>query len=146
MQPTTARRETWLIAALCAVAAVRVFFFSAAFPFFNNVDELAHVDLVVKYSRGHVPREPVEHYDTETARLIATYHTLEYVQQPGQIVLVSVGLALNGIIRFTVTTKIVANHVVVLRQRRELPIPVAPVTGATVHQHQSLTRTSPLVK
>jgi hypothetical protein len=84
MQPTTARRETWLIGALCAFAAVRVFFFSAAFPFFNNVDELAHVDLVVKYSRGHVPREPVEHYDTETARLIATYHTLEYVQQPAR--------------------------------------------------------------
>jgi len=76
------RWETSLIATLCGVAAVRVLFFSAAFPFFGNVDELAHVDLVVKYSRGHVPSREVEHYDTESARLIGQYHTLEYVQQP----------------------------------------------------------------
>ena len=78
----TDRFEARLVVALCLIAAARVFFFSAAFPFFGNVDESAHVDLVVKYSRGHVPREPVERYDTETARLVARYQTLEYVQQP----------------------------------------------------------------
>jgi hypothetical protein len=36
------------------IATVRVFVFSAAFPFFNNVDERPHVDLVVKYS--HAPK------------------------------------------------------------------------------------------
>jgi hypothetical protein len=49
--------ERKLILLLCAIAAVRVFIFSAAFPFFNNVDEQAHVDLVMKYARGHVPRD-----------------------------------------------------------------------------------------
>ena len=40
---------------LCVLAALRVFVFSAAFPFFTNVDEQSHVDLVSKYARGHVP-------------------------------------------------------------------------------------------
>ena len=37
--------ERKLILLLCAIGALRVFIFSAAFPFFNNVDEQAHVDL-----------------------------------------------------------------------------------------------------
>jgi hypothetical protein len=41
---------------LCVFAAIHVFIFSATFPFFNDVDEQAHFDLVVKYSHGHVPR------------------------------------------------------------------------------------------
>jgi hypothetical protein len=44
------RHERKLILLLCAIAAVRVFIFSAAFPFFNNVDEQAHTDLVIKYA------------------------------------------------------------------------------------------------
>jgi hypothetical protein len=52
------RKIIWL---LCLLAAVHVFIFSAAFPFFNNMDESAHFDLVVKYSHGHLPRglEPI---------------------------------------------------------------------------------------
>src|ERR1035441_3007586 len=52
------RRIVWL---LCLLAAVHVFVFSAAAPFFNNVDEQIHLDLAVKYSQGHLPRslEPV---------------------------------------------------------------------------------------
>ena len=34
---------------------IHVFVFSAAFPFFNNVDEQNHFDLVVKYSEGQFP-------------------------------------------------------------------------------------------
>jgi hypothetical protein len=33
----SSRQERWLIALLCFVAALRIFFFSAAFPFFNGV-------------------------------------------------------------------------------------------------------------
>src|SRR2546430_15671587 len=51
--------ERKVILLLCAIGALRVFIFSAAFPFFNNVDEQAHVDLVMKYARGHVPRDLV---------------------------------------------------------------------------------------
>ncbi len=48
--PVTLRYERLIIAGLCLAAAIRVFVFSAAFPFFNNVDEVAHFDLVFKYS------------------------------------------------------------------------------------------------
>jgi hypothetical protein len=47
------KRLVWL---LCVLAAIHGFIFSAAFPFFNNVDEPAHFDLVLDYSHGHVPR------------------------------------------------------------------------------------------
>jgi Predicted membrane protein (DUF2142) len=48
--------EFWWVIGFCLFAAVRVLFFSAAFPFFNNVDERRHFDLVIKYAEGHVPR------------------------------------------------------------------------------------------
>jgi len=54
------RYERPLIAGLCIVAAVRIFIFSAAFPFFNNCDEQAHFDMVYKYSRGHLPPSPLK--------------------------------------------------------------------------------------
>ena len=80
----TYKVEIRFIVALCILAAARVFFFSAIFPFFNNVDEISHVDLVVKYSRGYVPHDRVEHFETETARLIALYRTAEYMNTPVQ--------------------------------------------------------------
>lgn len=54
--PFSESLERYLILLLCALAALHVFIFSAAFPFFNNVDERIHFDLVLKYSHGHVPR------------------------------------------------------------------------------------------
>src|SRR4029450_12010751 len=72
-----------LIVLLCAIAAVRVFIFSAAFPFFNNVDEQAHVDLVMKYARGELPRD-LGHYSSESANSIALYGAPEYFMAPWQ--------------------------------------------------------------
>jgi hypothetical protein len=46
-----------IIFLLCCLAAVHVFVFSAAVPFFSNVDEQIHFDLAVKYSQGHIPRK-----------------------------------------------------------------------------------------
>ena len=71
------RHERKLILLLCAIAALRVFTFSAVFPFFNNVDEQAHLDLVMKYARGDVPRD-LGHYSSESANSIALYGTPEY--------------------------------------------------------------------
>jgi hypothetical protein len=48
--------ERKVVLLLALLAAVHVFIFSAAFPFFNNVDEQIHFDLTVKYSQTHVPR------------------------------------------------------------------------------------------
>ena len=77
------RHEQKLILLLCATAALRVFIFSAAFPFFNNVDEQAHLDLVMKYARGDVPRD-LGHYSSESANYISLYGTPEYFTPPQQ--------------------------------------------------------------
>ena len=75
--------ERKLILLLCAIGALRVFIFSAAFPFFNNVDEQAHVDLVMKYARGHVPRD-LGQYSSESAYYISLYGTPEFFMAPQQ--------------------------------------------------------------
>lgn len=77
------RHERGLIWLFCAVAAARVLIFSAAFPFFNNVDEQAHVDLVMKYARGEMPRD-LGHYSPESAYYFAVYGTPEYFNSPQQ--------------------------------------------------------------
>jgi hypothetical protein len=77
------RRDSWLIAALCLVAAARVWLFAAAFPFFNNVDEQAHFDLVHKYARGFVPRG-IALFDAESADLCARYGSPEFVHPPAK--------------------------------------------------------------
>ena len=76
------RRERLIITLLCLTGAIRVFIFSAAFPFFNNVDEQSHFDLVLKYSRGHLPAAPLEKYDPEAAEIIATCLSGEYLDHP----------------------------------------------------------------
>jgi hypothetical protein len=75
--------EGTLVVILCLLAAVRVFVYSAAFPFFNNVDEQAHFDLVVKYSRGSAPRK-LEPVSLESRRYIALYGTPEYLSDSQQ--------------------------------------------------------------
>jgi hypothetical protein len=77
------RHERKLILLLCAIAALRVFILSAAFPFFNNVDEQAHVDLVMKYARGEFPRD-LGHYSSESANAISLYGSPEYFVAPSQ--------------------------------------------------------------
>ena len=74
-------RERTIVLLLCLLAAVHVCVFSAAFPFFNNVDEQIHFDLAVKWSQGHVPRalEPVS---DEAVRYIVLYGSPEYVGIP----------------------------------------------------------------
>src|SRR5256885_11400928 len=72
-----------IIPGLGAIAAVRVFVFAAAFPFFNNVDEQAHVDLVVKYAHAKPPRS-IEPFASEAALYFAVYSTPEYFVTPEQ--------------------------------------------------------------
>ena len=83
MKNPSKRQIRFIVALLCALAAVRVFIFSAAFPFFNNVDEQAHVDLVVKYAQGNLPRE-IEHFSSDAARYFAIDRSPEYFVPPKQ--------------------------------------------------------------
>ena len=71
-------RERWCISILSAIAALHVFVFSAAFPFFN-VDEMYHFDLVVRYSRLDLPRKP-EVFSDEAMRYIVIFSTWEYTR------------------------------------------------------------------
>jgi hypothetical protein len=74
-------REIQLVWVLCIVAALRVFIFCAAFPFFGNVDEVQHFDLVMKYSLGQVPRS-LNSTAPESAWLIAAYDSPEFLGEP----------------------------------------------------------------
>src|SRR5256886_658777 len=73
----------WAILGLCLLAAIRVFVFAAAFPFFNNVDEQAHVDLVTKYAHAKLPRS-IEPFASDAAFCFAVYSTPEYFVKPEQ--------------------------------------------------------------
>ena len=77
-KPFTNRTESVLIAFFCVVAAVRVLVFSAAFPFFSNIDEDLHFDLITQYSHGHLPRafDPLKE---ETVNWIVPYASPEFL-------------------------------------------------------------------
>jgi hypothetical protein len=81
---TTAPSETHerkIILLLCLLAAVHVFIFSATFPFFNNVDEQVHLDLVVRYSHLEIPRA-IDTPCAEVLPFISVYGTIEYLWPP----------------------------------------------------------------
>lgn len=82
-------RERKIILLLCLLAAVHVFVFSAAFPFFNVVDEQVHFDLAVRYSTGDIPRSLAPPCP-EALQFISIYGTIEYLwppeSQPGGII------------------------------------------------------------
>jgi hypothetical protein len=74
----SASRERVLVLLLGCAAAAHVFIYSAAFPFFNTVDEQSHFDLAVKYSEGHVPRA-LERVSTNATPYVVIYGTHEYL-------------------------------------------------------------------
>lgn len=67
---------------LAGFAAFRVWAFAFAFPFFTNVDEMRHVDAVLKYARGAGPAAGLVPYEPETARLLALFGSPEYLRHP----------------------------------------------------------------
>src|SRR6188508_3754303 len=73
--------ESILILLLCVAEATRVFIFSAAFPFFSNVDEDLHFDLITQYSHGHIPRG-FDRLKQETLNWIVPYASPEFLSPP----------------------------------------------------------------
>jgi hypothetical protein len=73
--------EFWWVIAFCLLAAARVFSFSAAFPFFNNVDERRHLDVVIKYAEGQVPRG-AELISPATLPYLSHYASPEFLSRP----------------------------------------------------------------
>jgi len=62
----------------CLLAALRMLVYAAAFPFFNNIDEYDHFDLVCKYAQGHVP-SGLEQWNEEAAAFVALYGSPEFI-------------------------------------------------------------------
>jgi len=81
--PFSRWKEGWLVFFLCVAACARVFVYAAAFPFFNNVDEQAHFDLVMKYSRLRIP-SAMESFSPESIPSIVLFSSPEYVLTPDQ--------------------------------------------------------------
>jgi Predicted membrane protein (DUF2142) len=75
------RKQRLLILLLSVVAAVRVFIFAAAFPFFSNGDEDLHFDLITQYSRAQVPRS-FDQLKEETLNWIVPYASPEFLFPP----------------------------------------------------------------
>ena len=77
----SSRNEPFLILLLCVIAAFRVFIFSAAFPFFSNIDEDLHFDLITQYSEAKVPRS-FDRLNDETLNWIVPYASPEFLFPP----------------------------------------------------------------
>jgi hypothetical protein len=73
--------EFWWVIGFGVFAAVRVLSFSAAFPFFNNVDERRHFDLVMKYAHGNMPRS-AELISPATLPYLSHYASPEFLSAP----------------------------------------------------------------
>jgi hypothetical protein len=79
--PLSRWKESWLVWALCGVAALRVFVYAAAFPFFNNVDEGSLFDLVLKYSRLQPP-SGMEQFSRESIPSLILFTSPEFGLKP----------------------------------------------------------------
>src|SRR5215831_19737581 len=77
----SSRNEHLLISLLCVAAALRVFIFSAAFPFFSNIDEDLHFDLIMQYSDVQIPRS-FDRLKEETVNWIVPYASPEFLFSP----------------------------------------------------------------
>ena len=77
-------QERRIIFLLCLLGAIHVFIFSAAFPFFNNMDEHPHFDVVVKYSHAHLP-QGIEPLGEESSQYIMTYSSPEFLAPPDSL-------------------------------------------------------------
>jgi Predicted membrane protein (DUF2142) len=75
------RNEWILIFLLCFAAAARVFIYSAGFPFFSNIDEDLHFDLVTQYSHARAPHS-FDRLKDETLNWIVPYGSPEFLFTP----------------------------------------------------------------
>src|SRR6266480_5907465 len=76
-----AAKERVLILLLCIAAALRVFIFSAAFPFFSNIDEDLHFGLITQYSHAQIP-SCFDRLKEETLNWIVPYASPELLFPP----------------------------------------------------------------
>jgi hypothetical protein len=78
-------REKQIVIVLCLAAAIRVLTFSLSFPFFNNIDEELHFDLVKHYAYSGMPTS-LSPYSQNTIEQILIYRSPEYIKPPSAFV------------------------------------------------------------
>ena len=74
-----------LIIVFSILAAIRVFIYSSAFPFFSNVDEQSHFDLVIKYGLEHHVPLSLEKVSPKSVEYIVNYGSPEYLCKPADV-------------------------------------------------------------
>src|SRR5438093_12852587 len=79
----TNSQERQLLFLFCFAPAFPIFIFSAAFPFFSNIDEDLHFDLITQYSHARVPRT-FDLLKEESLTWIVPYASPEFLQGPDQ--------------------------------------------------------------
>lgn len=77
-------REKWYITVICLLMALKIFCYGASFPFFNNVDEEAHFDMIWKYAQGQWPEKGADITAPEAFDFILTYNSPEYKRRAQQ--------------------------------------------------------------
>jgi hypothetical protein len=75
--------ELQILVLIGIFAALHVFVFAAAFPFFNNVDEPIHFDLVLRYSHGQAPHG-LERILPESVEYVAFFNSWAYYATPAE--------------------------------------------------------------
>jgi hypothetical protein len=73
-----------MVILLALLAAVHVFIYAAAFPFYSVVDEQMHVDLAVHYAHADIPRS-LTPPETNALPYLVIYASPEFLQTDGQI-------------------------------------------------------------
>jgi hypothetical protein len=76
--------ERTALLALCLLAGLRVFAYASGLPLYTNIDEQSHLDLVLKYAGGHVPRH-LEPFGRESSELVIRYGSPEYLSLPAEL-------------------------------------------------------------
>lgn len=67
-----------IVILLSIYAAIRIWFFAAAFPLFNNVDEQSHFASIQMFVDGHLPGRKLPLFDPVSARIASLYSSPEY--------------------------------------------------------------------
>ncbi|MGB8112804.1 MAG: hypothetical protein WCF22_03480 [Candidatus Sulfotelmatobacter sp.] len=70
-----------IVILMCVYAGLRILIFTAAFPFFNNIDEQFHFAAIRMYAQGQWPGKDLPHFDFETAKIASLYATPEYLNE-----------------------------------------------------------------
>tara|TARA_B100000508_G_scaffold141033_1_gene145416 strand:+ start:4353 stop:5756 length:1404 start_codon:yes stop_codon:yes gene_type:complete len=75
------KTQTYLLFLISILFGMKLFFWSSIFPFYGNVDEKAHFDLITKYGNGEKYLKIPLPYSKDAVDLISNYQSDEYLRR-----------------------------------------------------------------